>query len=193
VAPMAFADGLILPSTPSFTGTVSLLTPASRGTVRLRSADATDSPMIDLGLFCEAGDFEAMLAGAEAFMDMSTSGPLASHLDALFFPAHCADGGEFAQAARARTQTMYHPVGTCAMGTGELAVVDPQLRVRGVESLRVIDASVMPVVPRGNTNAPTIMIAEKAADLIQRPASAVRRAAQRADRATAPFRRCIDG
>jgi choline dehydrogenase len=73
---------------------------------------------------------------------------------------------------RRHAQTLYHPVGTCAMGTGEDAVVDPELRVRGVEALRVVDASVMPTVPRGNTNAPTIAIAERAADLIRGAAPA---------------------
>ncbi len=99
---------------------------------------------------------------------MSTVGPVGAHLDAMFYPTsdhpECA---EFAAAARAHIQTMYHPVGTCAMGAGECAVVDPTLRVHGVDGLRVVDASVMPVIVRGNTNAATLMIAEKAVDLIR--------------------------
>jgi choline dehydrogenase len=166
--PTAFADGLAPPPTPSFTGTVSLLDPVSRGTLRLNSADPTHAPLIDLGIYRQASDFAALLAGARAFIEMSTAGPLGEQLHTMFYPTQeRPDSAEFAAAARARTQTMYHPVGTCAMGTGERAVVDPTLRVRGVDGLRVVDASVMPVVVRGNTNAPTIMIAEKAADMVR--------------------------
>jgi choline dehydrogenase len=85
-----------------------------------------------------------------------------------FLPASLRPGDdEVVEHLRRHTQTLYHPVGTCAMGDGEQAVVDPELRVRGVDGLRVADASVMPVVPRGNTNAPTIMVGEKAADLLR--------------------------
>lgn len=168
VAPMAFADGLAIPSAPSFTGTVSLLDPVSRGAVQLGSADPARPPLIDPALLHEAIDFDALLVGVRTFVEMTTTGPVGEHLEAMFFPTSaCPDSAEFVAAARAHTQTMYHPVGTCAMGIGERAVVDSELRVRGVDGLRVVDASVMPTIVRGNTNAPTIMIAEKAADLIR--------------------------
>jgi choline dehydrogenase len=166
-APMAFADGLARPGEPCFTGTVSLLDPRSRGNLRLRSAEILDKPEIDLALYTEPADFEALASGLRAFIDMSTSGPLARYLDKPLLPGKSnIDEYAFAEFIRRRTQTMYHPVGTCAMGTHEQAVVDPLLRVRGVEGLRIVDASVMPSVPRGNTNAPTIMVAEKASALI---------------------------
>jgi choline dehydrogenase len=82
-------------------------------------------------------------------------------------PMHAYSDEELAEHVREQAETLYHPVGTCKMRTDDLAVVDPQLRVRGVDGLRVVDASVMPVIPRGHTNASTIMIAEKAADLIR--------------------------
>jgi choline dehydrogenase len=166
-APTGFADGLPRPDKPSFTGTVSLLDPRSRGSLRLRSADPQEHPEIDLAFYTERGDFDTLVAGTRAFIEMCTTGPLARYLDRPLLPDRGdLDDAAFAAYVRQRSQTMYHPVGTCAMGTHEQAVVDSSLRVRGVEALRVVDASVMPTVPRGNTNAPTIMIAEKAADLI---------------------------
>jgi choline dehydrogenase len=92
---------------------------------------------------------------------------LARFLDRPWTPGPAPSDADLTEHLRRNTQTLYHPVGTCAMGSGEAAVVDPALRVRGVEALRVVDASVMPVVPRGNTNAPTVMVAEKAAEMIR--------------------------
>jgi choline dehydrogenase len=99
---------------------------------------------------------------------MSNSGPLARFLDQPFLRNQDnLDEQALAQFIRRQTQTSYHPAGTCAMGTGQRSVVDPaSLCVHGVHGLRVADASVMPRLPRGNTNAPTVMIAEKAADLL---------------------------
>ena len=94
-------------------------------------------------------------------------GPLARYLESPWqLPMNPSDD-DFVEHIRNNAQTLYHPVATCAMGSGEDAVVDPELRVHGVDGLRVVDASVMPAVPRGNTNAPTVMIAEKASDLIR--------------------------
>jgi choline dehydrogenase len=95
----------------------------------------------------------------------------------IFPGAGVVDDADLEADIRRRVELLYHPVGTCRMGSDDEAVVDPELRVRGVEGLRVVDASVFPVIPGGNTNAPTIMVAERAADLIRgrvRVATAVR-------------------
>jgi choline dehydrogenase len=100
-------------------------------------------------------------------LQMTRTAPLERYAQQpVFVPASDSDADIEAH-LRQTTQTIYHPVGTCRMGSDAGAVVDPELRVRGVEALRVVDASVMPSVPRGNTNAPTIALAERAADLIR--------------------------
>jgi choline dehydrogenase len=99
---------------------------------------------------------------------MAESPPLAGTVLRELKPgAEFATDDEIEASVRRRVELLYHPVGTCAMGTGDWAVLDPELRVRGVEGLRVVDASVMPAIPGGNTNAPTIMVAERASDLIR--------------------------
>ena len=100
--------------------------------------------------------------------EIAAAGPLAEAVGRELYPGGEVDTDEaIAADARRRAELLYHPVGTCRMGTGPDAVVGPDLRVHGLDRLRVVDASVMPVIPNGNTNAPTIMIAEKAADLIR--------------------------
>ena len=100
--------------------------------------------------------------------EICTQGALAAYLDRPWqLPDVARPTTTCSTASAPGRRRIYHPISTCAMGTGEDAVVDPELRVRGIDGLRVVDASVMPAVPRGNTNAPTIMVAEKAADLIR--------------------------
>ena len=168
VAPAGFYDnGLHEPTQRMFTTAPTLVGVRSRGSLRLRSADPTWAPEIDAAYYDDGADLDAMVAGMRRLWDICSQGPLARHLGKPWQLPDDPTDEDFVEHARTHTQTLYHPVSTCAMGTGEDAVVDPQLRVRGVEGLRVVDASVMPVVPRGNTNAPTIMVAEKAADLIR--------------------------
>jgi choline dehydrogenase len=140
-----------------------LLTPESRGSVRLASNDPTARPVVRNGFYASERDLERMLAALRLTLEIAAQPALAPYCTTgMSVPE---DDSEAALRAHARRTTfeIYHPVGTCAMGT----VVDEQLRVRGLECVRVVDASVMPVVPRGNTNAPTIAIAERAADLIK--------------------------
>jgi choline dehydrogenase-like flavoprotein len=147
---------------------VCALHPHSRGRVFLESADPTADPGIDPRYFSDARDLETLIRGAKAGREIVTTPPLANYCAQEMFGV--TDGMTDAQwedHIRSRADTIYHPVGTCRMGGDDLAVVDPELRVRGLEALRIVDASVMPTVIGGNTNAPTIMIAEKAADMMR--------------------------
>jgi choline dehydrogenase len=167
-APAGFYDnGLHEPTRSMVTVASTLVSVASRGSVRLRSADPAWHPAIDPAYFDDQSDLDATLAGMKRAWEICTQGPLASYLDEPWQVSGTPSDDEMVEHVRTWAQTLYHPTSTCAMGAGEDAVVDPQLRVRGVDGLRVVDASVMPAVPRGNTNAPTIMIGEKAADLIK--------------------------
>jgi len=154
---------------------VTLVDVKSRGTLRLRSADPSWKPEMDPAYFDDQADLDAMLAGCVRAIEIAEQPVLARFIEGGYYPARMDSSDESALRAHIARfgQTLFHPVGTCAMGTGEQAVVDERLRVHGVRSLRVADASVMPTIPRGNTNAPTIMIGEKAADLIRGVSSAV--------------------
>ena len=143
------------------------LYPRSRGRLTLKSADPRDHIVIDPNYLDHEQDVTAMTDALELARDIVLSDAFSGEFKALELPAET-DGSRAALEAdmRARAETLYHPTSTCAMGSGELAVTDPQCRVRGVDNLRVVDASVMPAVPGGNTNAPTIMVATRAADMI---------------------------
>ncbi|WP_171092667.1 MULTISPECIES: GMC family oxidoreductase [unclassified Ruegeria] len=144
------------------------LRPDSRGTVGLRSADPMDTPNIDPAFLSDDRDIETMIKGARMTRDILEAPALAKYRHKEMFGTDSAQtDADWEKHIRARADTIYHPVGTCKMGHDPMAVVDPELRVHGIEGLRVVDASVMPTLVSGNTNAPTIMIAEKAADMIK--------------------------
>jgi choline dehydrogenase-like flavoprotein len=145
-----------------------LVSPRSRGWVKLRSADPTAKPRIFTNSLSEREDIASLVAGVRKAREIAASAPMASVLGREIYPGQEVQGDAgLEEDARRRVELLYHPVGTCRMGSDDGAVVDPDLRVRGVEGLRVADASVMPLIPGGNTNAPTIMVAERAADLIR--------------------------
>ena len=144
------------------------LRPESRGTVALRSADPFAAPAIDPAFLSDERDLATMITGARMMRDILQAPALEKYRHKEMFGTETArSDADWEQHIRARADTIYHPVGTCKMGVDEWAVVDPTLRVRGIRGLRVVDASVMPTLVSGNTNAPTIMIAEKAADMIR--------------------------
>ena len=145
---------------------VCLLRPKSRGSVSLASADPLAAPVIDPQFLAVRDDLDGLMRGVRLTRRIMAQAPLADYLAKELFIDAEPDDAALEGHIRARADTIYHPVGSCRMGTDAQAVVDPELRVRGLRNLRVVDASVMPRLIGGNTNAPTIMIAEKAADMI---------------------------
>ena len=147
---------------------VCLLRPKSRGSVRLSSPDPMAAPTVDPNFLAEPEDVEAMVRGFRLMRDILAQ-PALSRFGAREFAtsAQARTDAEIETFLRGYVDTIYHPVGSCRMGPGEDDVVDASLRVHGIQGLRVVDASIMPRIVGGNTNAPTIMIGEKAADLIR--------------------------
>ncbi|HYW91627.1 MAG TPA: choline dehydrogenase [Gammaproteobacteria bacterium] len=146
---------------------VCVLRPESRGRIRLASPDPAAHPAIFPNYLDSEADLAVMVEGVRIARRIFQSGPLAHLSGRELHPGPEVTGDEGLRSfVRRRAETIYHPVGTCRMGTDDRAVVDPELKVHGLEGLRVIDASVMPQLVSGNTNAPTLMIAEKAVDMI---------------------------
>ncbi|MCY9854096.1 GMC family oxidoreductase [Vibrio mediterranei] len=152
-----------------FSSHVTLLRPKSTGTVTLNSADPYDVPSIDPAFFQDPDDMRVMIKGWKKQYQMLQSEAFDDVRGASFYPVDPDDDAAIEQDIRNRADTQYHPIGTCKMGTSDdpEAVVDSELSVYGMDNLRVVDASVMPTLVGGNTNAPTIMIAEKIADVIK--------------------------
>jgi choline dehydrogenase len=140
----------------------------SRGWVRLRSADPRAAPRIFLNMFSVPADIEGMIASIRLTRQIYAQEPLARLIAREHQPGEGVETDADLEAfIRANASHRAHPAGSCRMGTDEDAVVDPQLRVRGLDGLRIADASIMPALPRGNPNLACIMIGEKAADLVR--------------------------
>ncbi|MDE0522068.1 MAG: GMC family oxidoreductase N-terminal domain-containing protein [Boseongicola sp.] len=161
-----------VPSVPKGSSGITLnsytVRPKSRGTVRLRSADPSSPPVVDPNFLAEPDDLKTSVEGVKISREIFSQPSLQKHIRAIRFP----DDGVKTQAdyeayARQYGRTSYHPTCTCKMGDDEMSVVDPQCRVRGLDGIRICDSSIMPSLVGSNTNAPTIMIAEKASDMIR--------------------------
>jgi len=151
----------------AYTSSVTQLRPESRGSVHIRTADVMTHPAIQPNSLSTPRDQEVTVAALKLSRDICGRPPLADETASEFLPGADVRSDEaLLRYAHETATTIYHPVGTCAMGRGDRAVVDDRLRVHGFEGLRVIDASIMPTIVSGNTNAPTIMIGEKGADMI---------------------------
>jgi choline dehydrogenase len=151
-----------------FTGLVCLIHPESIGSVSLRSPDPKDPPMIRMNYLQSESDVQKLIAGIKLLRKLFQTSAFDEFRGEEVAPGADNQSDEALEAyIREVCSTVFHPVGTCKMGTDSMAVVDSELRVHGVEGLRVVDASIMPTITTGNTNAPTIAIGEKAADLIK--------------------------
>ncbi|MGQ0842067.1 GMC family oxidoreductase [Actinokineospora sp.] len=164
-APVMFVDnGLGIPTSHALSYGPSMIAPRSRGSVSLASDDPTTKPRIVHNYFAESADLDDAVVALRLALRIAGQQALSPYTATPFRPPASDSDADLRDYIRRYTHSVYHPAGTCAIGS----VVDADLRVRGVEGLRVADASVMPTVVRGNTNAPTIAIAEKAADLVRK-------------------------
>jgi choline dehydrogenase len=158
----------------AFTSSVCQLRPYSRGHLAIRSKDPLQHPAIHPNYLSDERDHQVAIDGIKVARRIAAAPALSRHIIDEYVPGyHYQSDAELLDAARRYSQTIYHPTSTCKMGQDDMAVVDERLRVRGVRRLRVVDASIMPEIVSGNTNAPTIMIAEKASDMILEDARAI--------------------
>jgi choline dehydrogenase len=169
--PEGVAEGVTLPNPALRAGisfTVELMDAGSRGEIRLRSADPDDHPVIDFPMYGDASDLDRMRHAVRFANSVFDAPSLARHVIGPAYPPQPDPGDEeLERLLRAHTRVGLHPTSSCRMGADQASVVDPELRVRGVEGLRIADASIMPTLPHANTNAPTVMIGEKAADFVK--------------------------
>ncbi len=172
---------------PSLTLLATLIYPKSRGTVRLASADPTAAPLIDPAYLSHPDDTRLLLDGMEIVRAAMASKLIAHEVQGETSPGFdYPHRDDLAKEVPNRATTVYHPVGTCRMGVDERAVVDPSLRVRGIDGLRVADCAIIPSIPGGNTNAPALMIGEHAASIILREAKAAPPAQRKAPKTVRP-------
>jgi choline dehydrogenase len=160
-----YLEGMVGPPE-GYTLMAGAIRPASRGSLRLASSDPFVAPLIDPGVLSSEADLDTMVAAIELCREIGRQDALAEWRGPELYPGPSVNGRELREYVRQTAITYHHQAGTCRMGQDGLAVVDPELRVYGVEGLRVADASVMPLVTSGNTHAPVVMIGERASDLV---------------------------